>query len=127
MAQADGYYPRINAAMVQSEQFNGMIVSLVGRIQSKNLADQTMIFTSCDGGTINMDVSQVEDAENLPDGVPVEAIGQVDQGTVALFITRELSGDTNMEMYNKMIQVQHNPKYASYFAPVTGDATMAGQ
>jgi hypothetical protein len=41
-----------------------------------------------------------------------------------LFVTRELSKDMNMEIYNKMLEVQHNPKFASYFAPVAGDMNM---
>lgn len=34
-----------------------------------------------------------------------------------LFVTRELSKDTNLEVYDKMLEVQHNPKFAQYFAP----------
>ena len=43
-----------------------------------------------------------------------------------LFITRELTADTNMAVYNKMLAVQHNPKFACYFSPYTGgqDAPM---
>jgi len=33
-----------------------------------------------------------------------------------LFVVRELSPDTDIETYNKMIAVQHNPKFAHYFA-----------
>lgn len=44
-----------------------------------------------------------------------------------LFITRELTKDTNLEVYNKMLEVQHNPKFASYFAPMTGAAPQMGQ
>lgn len=33
-----------------------------------------------------------------------------------LFVVRELSPDTDLETYNKMIAVQHNPKFAHYFA-----------
>ena len=37
-----------------------------------------------------------------------------------LFVVRELSSDTNMEIYNKMLMVQTNPKFAHYFAPLDG-------
>jgi hypothetical protein len=41
-----------------------------------------------------------------------------------LFVTRELSKDTDLQVYDKMIAMQHNPKFAQYFAPI--DGTIAG-
>jgi hypothetical protein len=35
-----------------------------------------------------------------------------------LFCTRELTKDTDLETYDKMLEVQANPKFASYFSPV---------
>ena len=41
-----------------------------------------------------------------------------------VFVVRELSPDTDLEIYNKMLAVQHNPKFAHYFAAAP-DGTMA--
>ena len=32
-----------------------------------------------------------------------------------LFVVRELSADMDLDTYNKMLAVQHNPKFAHYF------------
>lgn len=78
--QPDGSYPRVNANMIQTnEKFNGMIVSVVGRIQSKNLADSQIQFQCSDGGVVTMDISSAELPEHLDD-VAFEAIGQVENG-----------------------------------------------
>jgi len=31
------------------------------------------------------------------------------------FIVRELSQDTDLALYNNMIEIQHNPKFAKFF------------
>ena len=31
------------------------------------------------------------------------------------FIARPLSKDTDLALYNKMIEIQHNPKFAQFF------------
>ena len=80
MAQADGYQPRLNAAMVQSGKFAGMIVSAAGRIQHLNNADQTMQFKCSDGGILNMDISGCElELEKINENIALEAIGQLDE------------------------------------------------
>jgi hypothetical protein len=38
-----------------------------------------------------------------------------------LFVTRELTKDMDMDVYNKMIAVQHNPKFAHYFSPLVAN------
>ena len=42
-----------------------------------------------------------------------------------VFVVRELSPDTDLEIYNKMLAVQHNPKFAHYFAAAAADGMMA--
>jgi hypothetical protein len=38
---------------------------------------------------------------------------------IQLFVTRELSVDMDLEIYNRMIvEVQHNPKFADYFPSI---------
>lgn len=88
MAQPDGYYPRLNAAMLQSGQFEGMIVSLMGRIQSNNPGNQTAEFIAADGGIVVMNTNQMELPEEMDMAVndrPVmEAIGQVQRGQITV-------------------------------------------
>lgn len=111
--QADGYYPRLNAGMVRSGQFNQKIVSLVGHFESNNSS-----FKCCDGNSVAISTEHVELPHIDPNTV-VEVVGQVSTPElVAVFVVREFSPDMNLEIYNKMIAVQHNPKFAEYFAPV---------
>ena len=87
MAQADGYYPRLNAAMLQSGNFAEMIVSVVGKVKSKDMANDQLEFECSDGGVVWMDSSQAE-AETLEafmnfDNAPVmEAIGSVGENNI---------------------------------------------
>lgn len=38
---------------------------------------------------------------------------------VQLFVTRELSVDMDLEVYNRMlVEVQHNPKFVDYFPSI---------
>jgi hypothetical protein len=41
--------------------------------------------------------------------------------SLQLFVTRELTKDMDMDVYNKMIAVQHNPKFAHYFSPLVAN------
>jgi hypothetical protein len=43
-----------------------------------------------------------------------------------LFVTRELSKDTDLQVYDKMIAMQHNPKFAQYFSPIDGNVAGSG-
>ena len=84
--QPQGFYPRLNAQMLHSDpQFDGMIVSLLGRVQSKNLADGTAEFQCSDGGIVSMDISQAELPENTDDCV-FEAIGQLGGGSFSVSV-----------------------------------------
>jgi hypothetical protein len=44
-----------------------------------------------------------------------------------VFVIRELSLDMDLDVYNQMIALQHDPKYAHYFksAPVSAATPMA--
>ena len=37
-----------------------------------------------------------------------------------LFVVRELSANMDLETYDKMLAIQHNPKFAHYFAAPAG-------
>jgi hypothetical protein len=174
--QANGYYPRLNAAMVGSGKFNGNIVSLMGRFVSGATDGNHVSFQCSDGGTLSLSVEHADFPNmDVMDGPVVEVVGQVmkenevavriviynilyetqlshvllhrcdsfdDCGSycihssiatyflllcnLQLFVTRELSKDTDLQVYDKMIAMQHNPKFAKYFAPIDGNVCGSG-
>ena len=63
--QPDGSYPRLTFEQVQSGQYNGMICSLVGKIQSHDVAQQMVSLECCDGGIVAMDTSQIDLPESI--------------------------------------------------------------
>lgn len=76
MAQEDGSYPRLNAAMLHSRQFVGKIISLVGCVES---FDGTNIQLKCaDNATISVLYSE-DSGFNLPPGTFVELVGFVNE------------------------------------------------
>jgi hypothetical protein len=80
MSQPEGFVPRLNAEMVKNDaRFHGMIVSVVGRVKSRNMADGQIEFECSDGGILDMDLTQAELPDQLDD-TAFEAIGQVDNG-----------------------------------------------
>jgi hypothetical protein len=74
MAQPEGYYPRLNAQMVLSGNFNQMIVSLVGKVQGNQ--GTHVKFQCADGGLIRLSTEHGDIPALSPDAV-VEIVGQV--------------------------------------------------
>ena len=73
MAQPDGYYPRVNSAMLG--QHVDMIVSLVGKIASPG---GSVVQMQCaDGGMIHLSTEHGELPIDLSSEMVVEVIGQV--------------------------------------------------
>ncbi|CAB9517685.1 expressed unknown protein [Seminavis robusta] len=116
---ADGFFHRLNAAMLQTGNYSGQLSSFVGKVKNLQLGNQTLEFEACDGGIINMDLSSAEMPEQEIAGDLVwEVMGIPDENNgVTLFVMRELSSDTKLDLYNKMLPVLHNPKFANYFVP----------
>jgi hypothetical protein len=78
MAQPQGSYPRLNAAMVTSGQFSGSIVSLVGKFVSNAAADGTVDFQCADGASVKLSVEHAElPPMDVTDAPVVEVVGQV--------------------------------------------------
>jgi uncharacterized protein YdeI (BOF family) len=76
--QANGYYPRLNAAMVSSGKFNGNIVSLMGRFVSGATDGNHVSFQCSDGGTLSLSVEHADFPNmDVMDGPVVEVVGQV--------------------------------------------------
>ena len=67
--QEDGAYPRINGAMLQSQQYAGMLVSAVGKVTGHN----TLL--AADGVSISLDTDSIAEALMVNPGVAVEIIG----------------------------------------------------
>eukprot|EP00527_Entomoneis_sp_CCMP2396_P005682 CAMPEP_0198150260 /NCGR_PEP_ID=MMETSP1443-20131203/50084_1 /TAXON_ID=186043 /ORGANISM="Entomoneis sp., Strain CCMP2396" /LENGTH=128 /DNA_ID=CAMNT_0043815523 /DNA_START=164 /DNA_END=550 /DNA_ORIENTATION=- len=118
MSQPDGGYPRLNAKLLSSGQFPTMIVSLVGKFVPNSQTGNNVEFMCCDDGRVSISlehVDQAPDTSEHPDQ-PFELIGQViDNGSIAMFVARTLSSDTDLPLYNQMIEVQHDSKFEQYF------------
>jgi hypothetical protein len=82
--QANGYYPRLNAAMVATGSYNENIVSLMGRFVSGGSANVS--FQCSDGGTLTLSVEHADIPNmDVADGPVVEIVGQVmNQNEVAV-------------------------------------------
>ena len=81
-AVPDGCYPRLNAAMCMSNNFEGALVSVVGRYFGH--AQQ---FQCSDGGTIQLNTDHIDQPVNLDvsgQGMAVELIGQWMDGRLAV-------------------------------------------
>jgi hypothetical protein len=73
--QREGCYPRVNGEMVQSQKYNGAIVSILGKLVTVDTLQAS------DGTSVSVDTSQIEGGlVNNPDMV-VEMIGQVADAT----------------------------------------------
>ena len=76
--QEDGTYPRINGAMLQSQQFKGMIVSAVGRVVGPN----TLL--AADGTNITLDTENIAEALVVNTQMCVEIIGNAQDATTLM-------------------------------------------
>ncbi|KAG7355065.1 replication factor A [Nitzschia inconspicua] len=110
--QPDGSFPRINGGMMQKDlRYAGKLVSLVGRVTEPNK------LLTADGTLVNVDTEPLQDGTLMvnPD-LCVEIMGAVsDATTISAFVCRELSTDMDLNMYNNLIVMMQQPKYAQYF------------
>ena len=74
MAQKEGCYPRVNGTMLLSNQYNGMIVSLVGKVVSHGNLQAS------DGTNVSLSMDFLEGYHFNPD-MAVEIIGHVENET----------------------------------------------
>jgi hypothetical protein len=83
--QKDGCYPRLNGSMIQSQQYNGMIISLVGKVMD------TSTFQAADGTNLTLNTEYVQDGLVPNPDMCVEIVGQVqDATTVSVCISMRL-------------------------------------
>ena len=73
--QEQGAYPRINGGMLQSQQFNGMIVSAVGKVVGPNSLQ------AADGTNITIDTESIAEALVVNPDMCVEIIGIAQDAT----------------------------------------------
>ena len=73
--QKDGCYPRVNGAMIQSQQYNGMIVSIVGKLVGNDTLQ------AADGTSITLSTDVLQDGLVQNPDMCVEIIGQVTDAT----------------------------------------------
>uniref|UniRef100_A0A7R9WU07 Replication protein A 14 kDa subunit n=1 Tax=Craspedostauros australis TaxID=1486917 RepID=A0A7R9WU07_9STRA len=117
---ADGVYPRVDKAMLETGQYTESLVSLVGTVAAGGTKEQVQLNAS-DGAAVFLDTTQVETplCEVAPEMV-LEIIGHVQaDGSVMAFVSRELGTDMDLVVYNKMIKLQMDPAYAACFVAST--------
>lgn len=73
--QEDGAYPRINGAMLQSQRYNGMLVSVVGNVTGHNTLQ------AADGVIIALDTDSIAEALVINPAMVVEIIGIAQDAT----------------------------------------------
>jgi len=82
MSQPEGSYPRLNASSLNTDNYNGMIVNLVGKFQVQNQ------FICSDGGVVNVATEHASPPEGLPANAVVEIVGQcMGRGHIAVSVT----------------------------------------
>jgi hypothetical protein len=78
----DGCYPRLNASLIQSQQYNGCpLVSVVGTIQHADLNSMTARLKCCDGGFVPfmLDPEFAVPMMGLARNQAVEIMGAIDE------------------------------------------------
>uniref|UniRef100_A0A7S4EK63 Replication protein A C-terminal domain-containing protein n=1 Tax=Pseudo-nitzschia australis TaxID=44445 RepID=A0A7S4EK63_9STRA len=125
-AQVDGAFARVNGGMLQSGRFTNQIVSLVGQVTAHDT------IRSADGSNVHVITEHLtgDDEEGGSGGglivdpnTVVEIMGQASGPTeITAFIQRELGTDMDLTLYNQMITMQHQDKFAQYFAPAPASA-----
>jgi len=128
--QEDGCFPRLNGALIQSGKFDSAIVSVVGKFIPSKATDGTLSFRCADNVEIVINPEQMMESPQLDfhDGPVVEVVGQVSNGMLAAFVTRTISKDFDLDVYNKLLDVLHNQKFKQYFGtPFPNGSTIMGQ
>eukprot|EP00533_Pseudo-nitzschia_delicatissima_P010975 CAMPEP_0116103084 /NCGR_PEP_ID=MMETSP0327-20121206/13697_1 /TAXON_ID=44447 /ORGANISM="Pseudo-nitzschia delicatissima, Strain B596" /LENGTH=130 /DNA_ID=CAMNT_0003595173 /DNA_START=18 /DNA_END=410 /DNA_ORIENTATION=+ len=115
-AQPDGAFARINGGMLQSGKFVNQIVSLVGNITAHDT------IRTADGSEVKISAEHLAEAEGsggliVDPNKAIEIMGQASGPTeITAFVCRDLGNDMDMNLYNKLITMQQQDKYAHYFA-----------
>ncbi|KAL7547660.1 hypothetical protein ACHAWF_014781 [Thalassiosira exigua] len=107
--QADGEFTRLNAQMLREGNFDGNIVSLVGRAVSFD-GVQTLELECVDGGKVQVLMQPDFSYEH---GKVMEIMGAANEDkTVQQFISRDLSDDFDFNNYNQLVsKVLNNKQY----------------
>ena len=113
--QEDGYYPRLNAAMLNTGNFTGTIISLVGSIAPNSAPDNNNMirFNCADGGNAQVQVDPDFGSAGQHTAY-VEIVGLVNEdgsNSVQHFVTRELGDDFDIGNYNAMVELQMDPRF----------------
>jgi hypothetical protein len=79
MSQPDGSYPRVTASMLQTGHYNGMLVSVVGKLCSGGGRGGAVPMETCDGSQVMVTTDHFEgDSFHVGDPAMVlEIVGQV--------------------------------------------------
>jgi hypothetical protein len=73
--QKDGCYPRVNGGMIQTQKYDGVIVSVVGKAVNQNTLQ------TADGTNITVSSEHLTDGLSVNPDLCIELIGQVSDAT----------------------------------------------
>ena len=85
--QDDGCYPRVNGGMIQTNQYNGAIVSVVGKVTSPSTLQ------TADGINITLQTDDLPDGLLVNPDLCIEIIGSVIDATMVTVSTSRINLD----------------------------------
>jgi len=113
--QEDGYYPRVNASMLQ-QGCEGQIVSLIGSVAAFDGTNMTL--KSADGGEVRVLVN--DPSVDHQQGDVLEIIGTLSpENYLECFVTRSMGREFDLDLYNGLITKVMGPEngqYSTYFS-----------
>mmetsp|Transcript_48485 Transcript_48485/g.58504 ORF Transcript_48485/g.58504 Transcript_48485/m.58504 type:complete len:120 (+) Transcript_48485:135-494(+) len=115
--QEDGQYPRVNSQNLRNHP-SGTIISLVGKVIS-NDGQVACMQTGEEGGNGNVRVMIEPDSFSGKSTHSVlEVVGCLNEDmTITHFINRDMGEDFDLSVYDQMIRLQSDSKYAHIFTP----------
>lgn len=92
--QKDGCYPRVNGGMIQTNQYNGMIVSVVGKLINHNTLQ------TADGTNITLSTENIIDGLVVNPDLCIELIGSVADATSVTVSARRISCHPQLDVFH---------------------------
>jgi hypothetical protein len=102
MASTEGCYPRLNASLIQSHQYDGCeLASLVGTLQSVDASTSIATLRCCDGGFVQVKLDADFAIHTVDPSQAIEIMGTVDErGTFTVRFHASLSFYVTYKKYS---------------------------
>lgn len=120
---SDGQRVQLNLDSAEPPEVNdAMVYEIVGQVMSKD--ELAVSAACCSGGELWSPVLAADIGgrrrwwEVVASGPAPKRGGSALEFSLTrhqMFVARPLSEDTDLSVYDKMLQIQHNPKYQQYF------------